>query len=321
MSQDTEKILAKVRALLAKAADRAVGPEEADIFRAKADELMAKHAIAMWQIHSAEENERDIVSRNYDFFWYVGGGEDTVEHRSTLWSIMLSVARHCRVKVINYKPDWIGGTIPIVGVKSDLDWFDLLFTNIMADFVAGLEPRPNPTLSFAENIANMKDAGMKWRRIVDLMWDANMVSHEKYPERPTQQQIHKMNLSGVYSRFCDETGRHRLRVSPTVYRRSYSMGYDNQLHKRLMEMHRRTSAGADSGSGMEMVLADIYTRVSLKAEEMFPPPRATGRRSRGKSVGHLKYSERAMNDGAARADSVNISASNHHLKGRKELNS
>lgn len=323
MTEASEKILGKVRGLLAKAADPSIGPEEADLFRQKADELMVKYAISQWQLKTADANDRDIVARDYDFSWYTMSSDEKGEHRGTLWSIMLSVARHCRVSVINYEASYYKATIPVVGLKSDLDWFDLLFTNIMTDFVAGLEPRPIPGMSFEENLARLKNSGMKWQRIVELLWNADMISHEKYPTMPTMTQIKNMYLAGVYNKYCERTGQHRMRVSPSVYRRSYSAGYDSRLYSRLAEMRRKTRVSQESsGSGNELVLADIWTRVKHQALILYPKPETTntGRKTKYRADTR-KYSQEAAADGARRADQVNISASKHAINlNKKELN-
>lgn len=306
MTDQSEKYLVKVRGLLAKAADPNIDPREADLFRSKADELMVKYAIEQWQVEKPAGNDREIISRHYDFSWYVDGG-----HGGTLWSIMLSIARHCRVKVVHWEANFTNREIPIVGLKSDLDWFDLLFTNVMTDFVAGLEPRPNAALSFEENVARLKESGMQWLRIAELLWHADMLDRGKYPDLPNQKQVHNMGLATVYTKFCDRTGRARLRVTPQIYRRSYSAGYDNRLHDRLREMRLRTSGSHEKGSGMEIVLADIYDRVLFVTKDLFgEPPKYRGGRAVSRD---LKFSSAAMADGARRADNVDISASKHRV--------
>ncbi len=326
MTDASERILGKVRGLLAKAADPGIDPREADLFRQKADELMTKYAISSWQLQTAKESDRDIVARDYDFSWFTANTADKTEHKHTLWSIMLTVARHCRVKVINYAPSYYKGTIPIVGLKSDMDWFDLLFTNIMTDFVSGLEPRPDANLSFEENLARLKDAGMKWQRIVELLWNADMISHDKYPEMPTMTQIKNMYLAGVYNRYCEEQGRHRMRVSPNVWRRSYSEAYDSRLWSRLAEMRRQTQRIADEeSSGTDLVLADIWTRVEHQALVLYPRPEAPAtskRRGRTARPRELKYSEEAAAAGRERANRVRLTANMDEITlNKKELES
>lgn len=318
MTTKSESMLIKVRGLLAKAADPNIDPREADLFRAKADELMVKYAIEQWQV-SAAYNERDITSRHYDFSWYTSN-----EQNSALWMIMLSTARHCRVKVVNWEANFAAGTIPVVGLTSDMDWFDLLFTNIMVDFTAGLEPRPNRSRSFEENVAVLKESGMKWLRIAELLFEAEMLDATKYGHPstsppPTQKQVHNMGLATVYTKFCDRTDRKRERTSPSVYRRSFALGYSSRLSDRLREMRKRTMAGQGEGSGMELVLADIYSRAEAKARELFGQPPSY--RGGGKAVGSLKYSHGAMNDGARRADNVDISAAKGKINsGKGSLN-
>src|SRR4051794_28415392 len=100
-------MLIKVRAMLAKA-ESTDHPGEADVFRAKAQELMDKYMIEMADLQTAESNV--IGAHDMSFSWYKG------EWSGSLWMMFLDIARHCRVKVVNWKPNYSDWTIPVVGL-------------------------------------------------------------------------------------------------------------------------------------------------------------------------------------------------------------
>lgn len=66
------KMLERVRALLAKA-ESTTFPEEADAFRAKADEIMTAYSISAWQVQMAQEGLQRTIQpevRWFDFSWW-----------------------------------------------------------------------------------------------------------------------------------------------------------------------------------------------------------------------------------------------------------
>jgi hypothetical protein len=245
------KMLERVRALLAKA-DGTNFPAEADTFRQKADELMTEYAIEQWEVNEAQgavgarpKPER----RDFDVSWY-----GTNSRHKELWALMCRVAEHCRCKLIYWHSN--AGIIPAIGLPSDLDWFDLLFTHLMLQMGKGLEPHPNPERSMIENLVTMKEAGMKWERIGELLYNADQLDHE-YDRNMG------VDFTKKYTAYCREHGRERLRTTPSVYQRSFAVGFVNEVSTRL----RRQAS--ERGTGMELVLRDIKDEIDGTAEEMF----------------------------------------------------
>jgi hypothetical protein len=67
----SHKMLERVRALLAKA-DSTNFPEEAETFRAKADELMTRHSISQWAVEQAEAGRSAPIKperRDFERAW------------------------------------------------------------------------------------------------------------------------------------------------------------------------------------------------------------------------------------------------------------
>src|SRR4051812_16704394 len=177
------KMLERVRALLAKA-NGTNFPEEADAFRAKADELMTAYAIEQWQVDAAQEGIQGRPQperRDVDFSWYSG-----TPFRDQLWWIYQDLADHCRCKAV---VDKIFGyrenrRIPVLGLPADLDYLDMLFTSIMFDFARKVDPKPDPErLSYEENLAMLKEAGLGWPEITRLMVNAGMLEYKEAQEK------------------------------------------------------------------------------------------------------------------------------------------
>lgn len=259
-----EKLLERVRALIAKA-DGTDNPNEADAFRAKADALMLKYGISSWELKDANQNSRTIVSRDVDMSWY-----STNPHADQLWGMMQRVMIHCRVVTIHWQ--YTGMTMPVVGTEQDLDYADLLFTNIMLEMSKGLEPKPSRSKEMIENLVMMKEAGMKWERIGELLISIGQLD---YYDRSVGVRFTKM-----YTDYCDQHGRPRLRIQPATFQHSFAKGFEAEMKDRLFKIKQESMQQYkedNDAQGMDLVLADIKSAVDAKARQLFgDPPRQRG---------------------------------------------
>jgi hypothetical protein len=245
------KMLERVRALLAKA-DGTNFPAEADTFREKADELMTQYAIEQWEVDEAQAGvgaRPKPERRDFDMSWYRENSRS-----NELWRLMQAVAYHCRVRLVYWR---VSGTIPAVGIPSDLDWFDLLFTHLMLQMGKGLEPHPNPERSMIENLVTMKEAGMKWERIGELL--INIDQLESYDRNMG------VKFTKLYTDYCVANKRPRLRTTPSVYQRSFAQGFLEEIRTRLKRQEEKSTGS------MELVLRDIRDEINSAAEDMFGP--------------------------------------------------
>ncbi len=253
MSEDKKsKMLERVRALLAKA-DGTNFPAEADTFREKADELMTAYAIEQWEVDEAQAgvgSRPKPERRDFDMTWYRENSRS-----NELWAMMQAVASHCRVRLVYWRYD---GTIPAVGIPSDLDWFDLLFTHLMLQMGKGLEPHPNPEKTMIENLVAMKEAGMKWARIGELLFNAGQLETE-YDRNMG------VKFTKLYTDYCHTNKRERLRTTPAVYQRSFAQGFLEEIRTRLKRQEEKSTGS------MELVLRDIMHEVNDAAEDLFGP--------------------------------------------------
>src|SRR5580765_2541614 len=257
-----ESLLEKVRALLAKAASTTF-PAEADSFRAKADELMTKHAIEQWEIDRAQTRATHIaIRKDLDINWYWETRDR--ELASLLWSLCSTVMYHCRVETVIGKADYRAGKLPIVGMPSDVSYSDILFTHLMNQVIDQMDPRPKGGDTLESALARMKEAGMKWKDIYQRLVDAGL--QEDWGPW-TSGIASKCNYAGKYTRFCETTNRKRLRVSPAVHRRSFIYGFNDTMNQRFYTM--RESQGQYSGS-MALTIRDYRAKIKEAVWLHFP---------------------------------------------------
>lgn len=261
---DHEKMLERVRALLAKAASTE-HPAEAEAFRAKADELMTKYAIELWQIEQLQSGKdaRTLpVRKDMNVDWWYNYGLDR-EVRSVMWSIFSAVARHSRCLPVGGKSDYRTKTVPVIGMPHDIDYLDLLFTHLLLQMLDAMDPQPVPGEPLIEALVRMKESGLKWEEIHRRLRRSGHV-----PDEPWSKQVaSKMNFAGKYTRYCREHGRDRTYVTPSIYRRSFVDGFRWSLQARLNNQVEQQ--GQNTGS-MAIALRDIRDIVQQAMWDEFP---------------------------------------------------
>jgi hypothetical protein len=299
---EQQKMLERVRALLAKA-DSTPFPAEADTFRAKADALMMKHRISSWQLKDPDQNSRIVQITRYDMSWY-----ESSPHGVDLWNVLASVANHCRVKLVPWM--YSTGAIPVGGTEADLEYMDVLFTSIMLELSKGLEPKPNPGETMIEYLVRAKEAGMKWERIGELMLEFGIADFPEYKRNVG------VRFTKLYTDYCTEHGRPRLRTSPIVYQRSYSNGFRMEISRRLAKIREEAREQYDwnkNAEGMELVLADITSVIDAKIKDLFGPTPPGGGVTRARSSRKMDVNAHVAGQEAAK----NVDLHNRRVGGNR----
>jgi hypothetical protein len=261
MSEANDKIIIKVQGLLAKAASTT--PEEADLCRAKADELMTKYAIEQFQLERTLRTAQTIVpvAKDVEVSWYWDLEDEEV--RNVCWSIFWECARHTRCELAFLAGH--DGMVPVVGMPYDIDYMNILFTHLFMQMVDTMDPHPKAGESLVEALARMKEAGLKWRDIYNRLVDAGL--QEDLGDWDENGVASKVNYAGKYTTFCTNTGRHRTQVSPSVFRRSFIAGFLAGLREKFISM--RETQGQNTGS-MALALKDYREEVKKAFHEFFP---------------------------------------------------
>lgn len=250
------KMLERVRALLAKAASTN-SPEEADAFRTGADRLMTKYAIEQWQVEQAEAgvNARPVPEkRMVNFDWWRHN-----PFRQQLWWLFDAVATHCRCHVVTTKADYGYMSIPVFGIRSDLDWFDMLFTSLMIQMIQKVDPQPRPDMTLNENLAVMREAGMPWGTAIQRIIDMGETEDYVIEEGTSFDEVYEPWVHG-YRRWCRAGNRSQAKVNQMTFRRNFADGFASEVTNRLRRMRRESEASWDqdheSGS-MAVAVRDI----------------------------------------------------------------
>lgn len=130
-----ERMLAKVRALLAKA-ESTTYPEEAEAYTAKAQELMARHSIdyALLIARTGARDEPGVRRVALD---------NPYEGAKALLLQAVATANRCRCAwAKNF------GFATVMGFPTDLDAVELLFTSLLVQAVRAMSLHPTTTASF-----------------------------------------------------------------------------------------------------------------------------------------------------------------------------
>ena len=298
------KMLERVRALLAKANDPSIGPDEADLLRGKADEMMTKHAISMWHVEQAQKGVNANAKpeqREVDFAWYYG---DSVINEA-LWAMMQNVAHHCRVVLgVRAHNEGVGGyrAMPVFGLPSDIDYFDMMFTDLMLQLGLRLTPRVDQGKGWVENLVVLKESGMNWKPIAEALLAAGQL------EGVATEWSRSLGVkfTKTYADYCLEHGREQLKVTPRVFQRSFAEGYSVEIRSRLRKM-RDDQERSDSTGSMALAVIDIREQATQLYNELYPRTYA--------NVGHGVEKTRVTDPGAMRRGTAagrEANLGNHH---------
>jgi Protein of unknown function (DUF2786) len=250
---DLERILTKIRGLIANAEDEGNTEEARESYRARAEALMFKYRI----------DEATKVKAGF-----FGTGEAATvapvwrvlpitkvgsEFSTGYQRIASSCAHHVGARGVTTYEDG-NLVLKVVGYMSDLLYMEVLLTSCVLEFGKRLEPKVDPTLSIQENAYHMRHAGMERKRITRLLlgdWDT--INEMKAKNR---------KISNMVKAECRKRGENPDLLlgrgnNMKTYRDSYAQGFVNTISHRLWRMRM---AHGEEGAGL--VLADRSERVN-----------------------------------------------------------
>ncbi len=245
-SEKRTKILKQVRGLLDTAASyRGMGNyEAADSYESKADSLMTAYTIESFELEMAKPvGSREAPQvREFDY----GKIKDTGDWRADsdvnkqMYEIFYSLASFCRVKT-----GWVGYySAKVVGYEADLEYLDFLFTMARIHLQGNMEPKPRPEFDEYDNFVIMKEAGMKWERIWQLL----------HPNEPFNRSACQ-KLLRRYKEECAAKGKPQMKGDPRIYQRSFMAGFVDELASRLYRI-RLDRGNQEAGKGLVLAGRD-----------------------------------------------------------------
>lgn len=164
IAEQLSRKLSQVTALLAKA-DSTEFPDEAKLFRAKAQELMQKYRI----------EEEDLIAVDplsiQPEFLLIELCKITNPFEQSYLNLFYYVATHSEVEVA-FKRNWKTGVLQahVIGYPGDLRQVEYLFNSARLVFGERLEPQIKPELDEATNIYRLRQAGIERQRVARMIW-------------------------------------------------------------------------------------------------------------------------------------------------------
>jgi hypothetical protein len=137
--QATDKTLGRIRALLAKAEDRASTPEEAELYFAKAAELMARHGVDRAML-AASDPDSDVLGDRI----VVIEGSYHVDKQRFLAGIAkeLGCRAVLRMRHVNGVKQY---SVHLFGFDSDLERVEILYTSLLVQALNTMAKTPVPS--------------------------------------------------------------------------------------------------------------------------------------------------------------------------------
>lgn len=264
MTDRRESRLKVIRDLLARAASTEFEAER-DSCLAKADELQTKFQIEEWELANADDKEsvgRTPIRRDMDVSWFMDEGKSAI--RSALWSMFLNCCEHVRCVVAHSKADYRAKTIPVFGLEADIDYLDMLFTNLFLQMMSKVRPKFDPDKSLGYNVYNAKEAGMKYGDIAKWAGHPEWITIKGYSKRGYPQYQYNGIMIREMKKFAKENGLtvHK-EISLNYYLEDFCSAFVGSVNLKLSAM--REEQGQDSGS-MAIALRDMR---DIAREAMF----------------------------------------------------
>ena len=332
MTQRQDDILRKVRALIAKANSTDFEGER-EVFMAKADQLMESYAIETWMLATGDDEEKakNIERRDFDMSWW--GDLSGIHHdaKSNVYHLFAACVRHCRC--YTSVSLFSSTNMPVYGMPADLDYLNLLFTDLFIQLFAKLKPAYDPQKSMGENIMIAKEAGMKYTDIAVWLghpeWREQVYGQRGYGHWKTCDNGKMLREYKKYLTSIGKTPKDVVSAHPDAWAISYTQAFWSRITTRLK--NQIADRASEQTGSMALVLQDIRKKAEMALYEDFPhlkPHEAdckcqqcSKRRKPVKYRGGHQMNYAAYEKGAAAGDSARIVTNDPKLAGKKQIGS
>lgn len=253
-----DKILLKVRKMLDLANHANTGAAEREAFLAKADEMMVKHAIDAAMLDAT----LNINQRRAPVVETVPMWDKHSVHAQRFSTVLREVCKTVRVRC-NEKYEWdtTDQNVTLVGFNDDVQYAQLLFTNIQFAFIGAVKPTWDMARGFDANVAACRESGMAWEEIARAGMRAGD-PEARWPDGGT--------LGRAVARDCKKRGVPIPKVTRhAAYANTFSEAFVTRICARLEEL-RDAGEEQAKGSGAELVLVHAAEQVDDAFFELFP---------------------------------------------------
>jgi hypothetical protein len=258
-----DKIMDRVRKMLARA-DHPNTPEpEAVLCRERAEKLMMQYRIEEEALIAEGGAVSDLitpVSKRINV--YPRGSK----YSSVYTHLITYAMHHCGVKGVwvGYDTDDQGITsrvLEVFGYEIDLRYMEVLFTNARIIFADRMEPRYDPSLSDDENVYRLRSAGIERIKVAAMMGWGEEGTGKGAGGRVTS----------AYKRACAARGEEPVLTGQGMqledYRQLYTESFGNEFWSRLYNARNAVDADIKEGG---LVLANREERVDEAMYQRYP---------------------------------------------------
>jgi hypothetical protein len=229
-----DRMLGKIRKMLARADHPNTPEDEAKTSRRMAEEMMAKYRID--ESMAVQSGLHAIVPVSREMPVCPASSPYAREYLT----IAAMILRHAGCRGA-WSSKFIDGDYTAVftgyGYDSDLRFAEMLYQSARIAFAARMEPTRDPGLSDEDNVYNMRQAGMERIKIAHAMGWAKA-----------------SRVTGLYVKACAARGEEPILIGKgtdnKTYREQYATGFTNELYMRLNAARNGVNTG-----GAELVLA------------------------------------------------------------------
>src|SRR5580765_5812641 len=248
-------ILRKVRALYAKAASTEHEGER-EVFTAKADQLMEAYAIETWQLETGADDEkaRLITRVDMDMSWWIQLYQIHEDARWPIWYLFDSCVKHCRCYT-----EWGAQTygrenrkITVFGLQADIEYLDLLFTDLFTQIFSRVSPTYDPAKCMGENVMRAKEAGMKYTDIANWLGHPEWVVPNGTGGVKTADNGKMLREYKKYLLTIGKTPRDVVSVHPDSWIIGFVSSFCTKVRQRMRAMAEMRAESRDSSGSMEI---------------------------------------------------------------------
>lgn len=251
-------------------------PAAARSYREKAERLMEKYSIedAMLAKKREAEGVADLPSQRHITFC-----RDKDELNVQYYNLLIAIANHNKCQFIGFS----NGTGYLVGFEKDMDLVEMVYASVRLQLITKIDPKPDSRKSFDQNVYDLHEAGINWRKIAYLMnevYDGHDSSGILSALDPKWEYVpwdvdsdgkgrkDGGRLIRAAKRWCKDNGlTYRAVQTPVTFRRSYAHGYLRTIQARLAEMRQHRKDERKS-SGAELVLVTRATKVDNAFDQL-----------------------------------------------------
>jgi uncharacterized protein YlaI len=341
-----DKVLKLVQKAIAIAEHPGTDPTEAKHSRDYADNLMRTYAIQEAEARMAMPVSERAQPGQMEFS--IGGYSDI----SWLVSAMANrVARHCRLMVrgnARYDIEDREYLNIAYGFKSDLQYFQMLYTTLRLHMLGALLPGVDPSLSLDDNCYRLHNAGYNWLEIAEMYgwrkasfrrvreyadehdssaWDIKV----PYFSEELGELAPATRVGGIfkraYYRACKVRGETPKQIpagGSSTYRESAARAYVNRITERLRELETGRKDEPGVGVALRSSMEDVQAYFRRENPDLFedrpapePCPRCAKNPSghcrdhpRGRAWAPRPHSAAGWAAGVAQANSADLNGSN-----------